>query len=126
MTKAKEDELYLAHLYDVHKENSVFLNKALLSIPSALIAVLLTSFNDFQNGCSKIFVVLACIIFFIAIVIMIYSFFQASSLLNRQLSEEATHEEVVDSLDSGNIVASVIVVFGFLCVIIAISLEYIV
>ena len=124
MKKEKKEELYYAHLYDVHKENSVFLNKALLSIPSAFIVVLLNFFDNFQNLCSKIFFVLSFFAFFIAIVVMIISFFHAISSLDKQLKGKVDQETVASGVDIINIFVSFVVVFGILCVIIAVCIEY--
>ena len=121
----KECELFWEHIYSLHKENSIFLNKALLSIPAILIAVLLNFFGNFQNSCSKIFLFLACIIFLISTMLMIFSFFKAISMLDGLLEKKNTQKMAANSARNINFIVSVFIFFGLLFSVIAIYLEYI-
>ena len=120
----EEDETHRNNV-EAFNANSIFLNKALLTIPTAFTPFLFYSLGFFDKYWSKIFIFASCIAFVLSVLIMIWSFFKGQTLMERLIAGEIKRDQVSKCLGKINKLVYLLIILGFLCVVIAVYLEYI-
>lgn len=77
------------YLCDLHKENTLFLNKAMLAVPALMLPLLFPLYEKTPTNSGKIFLLGAIASLGISVLLVLYSFF--------------TSEEAIESIEKANI-----------------------
>lgn len=112
-----ESKKFLNGLY---KENSLFLNKAMLAIPAAAVPVFLSFLNKMDHCIFSAIIILSSMCFTIAVLFLLHSFFISEKAIDTFDEDKEESKRLNDKTKRRNKLAFNFIVLGFIMGFIAI------
>ena len=116
--KEREEREERKILLELRKENSAFLNKAMLAIPAIVGVALLPMMPLLKDGHGKNGIFVGLIFFIFSVLALLFSYFTSEEAIDARLRDNETQEVIFDGRTRKLHIASYLLIFlGFICII---------